>query len=424
MDQPAAGSPSRPLSGARVAIVHDWLVTLGGAELVLGELLRVFPDAELFTLIDHMAPEDRAAIGAGAVLDSAAAAGTAAAAIREGAVHTSIFQSVPGIERHYRSFLPLMPAAMRSLDVSGYDLVLSNSHAVAKGVRTHAGQLHLCYCLSPMRYAWDLREQYLREAGLDGPVAGPLARSMLEGMRRWDESNSRRVGAFATLSHYIADRIRRAYGRDAQVVYPPVDTDFFTPGGVREDFYVTASRFVPYKRVDMIAKAFALLPDRRLVIIGDGPDAAKVRAAAGPNVTLVGRASREVLRDHFRRARAFLFAAEEDFGIAPVEAQACGTPVIAFGRGGVCETVRGARMAPESDGPRQVGEPQAPTGLFYAGQSAGALAAAIRQFESLPAAIPLERCRENALRFAAAEFRRGIRTFVEDEWARWSARSR
>ena len=384
--EPVTAAPAvRGTRAPRVAVVHDWLVTRGGAELVLDELLALFPDAVLFTLI--------------------AAPGTAEGWRR---VETSALQHLPGIARLYRSFLPLMPAAMRGLDVSAFDIVISNSHAIAKGVHTHDRQLHLCYCLSPMRYAWDLRDQYLRESGLDHGVRGVLARRLLERLRRWDEANSGRVAAFATLSHYIADRIARAYGRDAQVIYPPVDTGYFTPQGVPGDAYVTASRFVPYKRMDMIARAFALLPERRLVIIGDGPDIAKVRAAAGRNVTILGRQSREVVRDNMRSARAFVFAAEEDFGIAPVEAQACGTPVIAFGRGGVVETVRGL------DDPL-------PTGLFYAEQTPEAIADAVRRFELLEEPISPDRCRVNALRFRSELFRESFRRFVAERWAAFSS---
>jgi glycosyltransferase involved in cell wall biosynthesis len=362
----------------KVAIVHDWLETPGGAELVLKELLAVYPDADVFTMIDQRSPENRDMLGATRIT-------------------TSWLQRMPGLKKNYRSWLPLMPLALRSLDVSRYDIVISNSHAVAKGIRTHSRQLHVCYCLSPMRYAWDLKAQYLREAGLDHGAKGALASAMLERMRRWDLANTRGVNAFATLSKYIAERIERAYGRASTVIYPPVDTEFFTPGAEpREEFYVTASRFVPYKRIDMIATAFRALADRKLIVIGDGPDASKVRAAAGHNVELAGRLGREEVRSYLRRAKAFVFAAEEDFGIVTVEAQACGTPVIAYGRGGVTETI--------VDGE---------TGLFYSEQTAESLADAVRRFEALGGSITAERCRENSLRFAAENFRRDFRRFVQ-----------
>jgi len=385
-----AAAATTPLSGARVAIVHDWLVTPGGAELVLAELLAIFPQAEVFTLIDKRGG------GAGTIGPR---------------THTSALQYLPGIGRYYRSCLPLMPLAMRGLDVRGYDIVISNSHAIAKGVRTSPRQLHVCYCLSPMRYAWDLRDQYLREAELERGLRGALARTMLERMRRWDEANTAKVDAFSTLSVFIGDRIRRAYGRSAEVIYPPVDTDYFTPpsDGMTTSrdrgVYVTASRFVPYKRIDLIAHAFtSLLPDCQLVIAGDGPDEAKVRASAGANVLLAGRLPRESLRELLRRARAFVFAAEEDFGIAPVEAMACGTPVVAFGKGGVTETVRGLDDA-------------APTGVFFGEQTAVSLAGAVRRLEALEQPIAAEQCRARALEFRAERFRRQFSAFVEDRYA-------
>lgn len=375
----------------RVAIVHEWLVTYGGSELVLAELLRAFPGAHVFTLFDHMAATDRALLGL-----------APRGALGPPRITTSFLQHVPWVAGHHRAFLPLFPAAVRSLDVSAYDVVISNSHAVAKGVRTHPGQRHVCYCLSPMRYAWDLRDQYLSHTGLDRGLRGVLVRALLERLRRWDLRTASDVDSFLTLSHHVADRIRRAYGRDAAVLYPPVDVDFFTPGpdaALRSpDTYVTAGRLVPYKRVDLIARAFARLPARRLIVIGTGPEARRVSEAAGPNVTLLGYRSREELRDHLRRARAFVFAAEEDFGIAPVEAQACGTPVITYGRGGATESVRGLE-APE------------PTGVFFEEQSVESIVTAVRRFEELQ--FSAAACRANAERFAAERFRAGFLRAIE-----------
>jgi glycosyltransferase involved in cell wall biosynthesis len=376
----------------KVAIVHEWLTTLGGSELVVREMLRLYPDASVFTLIDKMAPDERAFVGVGKVT-------------------TSFLDAIPGVRSRYRSLLPLYPAAVRSLDVSGFDVVISSSHAVAKNVRTRDGQLHISYCHSPMRYAWDLREQYLREAGLATGVRGLMARTLLDSLQRWDRARSADVDAFVTNSHYVADRVRRAYGRTATVIYPPVDVDFFTPGPRDEtlgDYYATVSRFVPYKRVDLIARAFARLPERKLVIVGDGPDCEKVRTAAGGNVVLLGRASRDRVRTVLRGARAFLFAAEEDFGIAPVEAQACGAPVIAYARGGALETVIGS-----NDSKR--------TGVFFSEQTPESIATAIRGFESLPAPVARAACRTNAERFSEARFRREFGSFVEREYDRFRA---
>jgi len=378
----------------KIAIAHDWLVTLGGSELVLRELLRIFPGATVFTLIDKMPQRDRAFVGV---------SGT----------RTSFLDRIPGVAATYRRLLPLFPVAISSLDLGEFDLVISNSHAIAKGVRTRSHQLHICYCLSPMRYAWDLRGQYLQESGLALGIRGFAANRLLDGLQRWDRATARRVDSFATLSHYIADRIARAYGRQSAVIHPPVDVDFFDLDESRRpgsgDYYFTMSRFVPYKRIDLIAGAFAQLPDRRLVIAGTGPDAQKIRAAAGRNVELVGRVERDEARRLLGGARAFLFAAEEDFGIAPVESQARGVPVIAYARGGALETVRGL-------------DHNAPTGVFFDEQSEASIACAVRQFEANAHRIAPIACRANAERFAEHVFRDEFSSFVEREWQSFQVR--
>jgi glycosyltransferase involved in cell wall biosynthesis len=378
----------------KIAIAHDWLVTLGGSELVLRELLRVFPEATIFTLIDKMAEPDRAFVGVART-------------------RTSFLDKIPGVASTYRRFLPLFPAAVSALDLGEFDVVISNSHAVAKGVRTRPNQLHVCYCLSPMRYAWDLRAQYLQESGLARGIRGYAANRLLDGLQHWDRATTTRVNSFVTLSRYIAARIARAYGRDAAVIYPPVDVEYFDFDDRRRpgsgDYYFTMSRFVPYKRIDLIARAFARLPDRRLIIAGDGPDASKIRAASGPNVEFVGRVERDKARSLLGGARAFLFAAEEDFGIAPVEAQARGVPVIAYGKGGALETVRGL-------------DHDAPTGVFFDDQSDIAIADAIRRFEANAYRIEPTACRANAERFAEHVFRDEFSAYVEREWQSFQVR--
>ena len=312
----------------RVALVHEWLITHGGSEEITGQLCQLFPEADLFTLISAPVPSLRALIG-------------------ERRIITSFLQRIPTATRAHRRLLPLMPRAIESFDIAGYDIVISTSHAVAKGVRTAPGQPHLNICCSPIRYAWDLQEQYLEESGLAEGVRGMAARYLLGRLRRWDKATANRPTEILAISRFIAERIERVWGRDSGILYPPVATEYFTPpeeevGAMREsDLWVTASRMVPYKRIPLIVEAFAQMPSRRLVVIGDGPEMPKVRAAASPNVTLLGHQSREALRGWLRRANGFVFAAEEDFGIAPVEAMACGTPVVAFGRGGARETIVG-----------------------------------------------------------------------------------
>ena len=350
---------------------------------MLAEILALYPSADLYALVDFLPDAARARLG-----------GRRAA--------TTFLQRFPGARRHFRKLLPWFPRAIESFDLAAYDLILSVSHAVAKGVRTTAAQRHACYCFTPMRYAWDLRDTYLDTTGVRGPLR-PVANHLLDRLRRWDRDASRRVTRFAVISSFIAARVRENYGRGATVIYPPVDTDYFHPGDdpPRRDHYFTASRWVPYKRIDAIVQAFALLPQRRLVVAGAGPEAARLRAAAGANVSFTGELDRDDLREHMRHARAFVFAAEEDFGIVPLEAQACGTPVIAYGRGAVRETIAG------DPGPGR-------SGLFFDEQSAAAIAAAIVSFERLQPPIAPADCRRNAERFAAARFRREFTGFIAE----------
>ncbi|WXF85830.1 glycosyltransferase family 4 protein [Pseudomonas syringae pv. atrofaciens] len=371
----------------RIAIVHDWLVSYAGAERVLASLINVWPAADLFAVIDFLNDQDRAHL--------------------HGKVaRTTFIQKLPGARKHYSRYLPLMPLAIEQLDLSGYDLIISSSHAVAKGVLCGPDQLHISYVHSPIRYAWDLQHQYLQESGLSKGIKGGLARLILHYMRLWDQRTSTGVDAFIANSGFIGARISKAYRRDSTVIYPPVDTLDFTAQGTRGDFYLCASRMVPYKRMPMIVEAFAAMPDKRLIMIGDGPDLAKAQAIASQvsNVTLLGFQPSNVLLEHMRSARAFVFAAEEDFGISPVEAQACGTPVIAFAKGGVMETVRG------------LDHPQ-PTGVFYRQQTVASLIAAIGEFEAAQSRISPEACRANAERFSVARFEQEIKAFVEDRLA-------
>jgi glycosyltransferase involved in cell wall biosynthesis len=371
---------------ARVALVHEWFDEYYGSERVVAEILACFPEADVFTLVDVMAEEHRGFL--------------------EGhKVTTSFIQRLPFAKRRFRNYLALMPLAIEQLDLAGYDLVLSSSHAFAKGVLTGPGQLHVAYVHAPMRYAWEYQHQYLRQSGLARGLRGALVRGILHYLRLWDARTANQVDHFIANSAFIARRIDKIYRRPAAVVHPPVAVERFAPQGAKEDYYLAVSRFVPYKHTETIVEAFAGLGERRLVVIGDGPGLERARARATPNVTLLGFQPFEALHRHLRAAKALIFAAEEDFGITPLEAQACGTPVIAFGAGGALETVRG------------VGE-TSPTGLFFEAQSAAAIAQAVLRFEREGGAIRADDCRANALRFAPERFRTAYLEQIALAWRR------
>lgn len=373
----------------RVAIVAEWLSTYAGSERVLEQMIACFPDADVFAVVDFVPESERGFL--------------------QGKVpKVSFIQHLPMARAYFRHYLPWMPLAVEQFDLSGYDVILSNSHAVAKGVITGPDQLHVSYVNSPMRYAWDLQPQYLREAGLERGVKGWLVRWLLHRIRSWDRQTANGVDLFLANSRFIARRIWRVYRREAEVIYPPVDVSNFSLHEGKDDFYLTASRMVPYKRLDLIVEAFAGMPEKKLVVIGDGPEMAKIRSKAGSNITLMGYQPFAVLRDHLQRAKAFVFAAEEDFGILPVEAQACGTPVIAFGKGGALETIRG--LADDR-----------PTGLFFSEQTPAAIKEAVSIFEGMQDRITPEQCRENAMRFSTERFRHQYHEFVMAAWQDFKA---
>jgi glycosyltransferase involved in cell wall biosynthesis len=368
----------------RIAIVHDWLTVYAGAERVLEQMLICFPRADLFSTVDFLPEGERSFIQAKHV-------------------NTSFIQNLPKAKNFYRNYLPLMPLAIEQFDFSAYDIVISSSHAVAKGVLTGPDQLHLCMCYSPIRYAWDLQHQYLKEAGLVSGLKGWIAKWLLHKIRIWDLRTANGVDSFIAISNFISRRIWKVYRRKSNVIYPPVDIHSFNLQSEKEEFYLTASRMVPYKMIDLIVEAFSATPHRQLVVIGDGPDFEKIKLKAGVNVKLLGYQPFDILLDYMQRARAFIFAAEEDFGIAPLEAQACGTPVIAFGKGGALETIRGLDMSE-------------PTGVFFGDQTISSIHSAIEVFEGSGKKISASACRQNALRFSVDRFRREFSTFVEQEW--------
>jgi len=378
----------------RVAVVHDWLTTYAGAERVLEQILQVYPTADVYTVVDFLPPQQRGFLGGCKV-------------------HTSSIQNLPFARRHYRSYLPLMPLVVESFDLAEYDLVISSSHAVAKGVITGPDQLHVCMCYSPIRYAWDLQHQYLREAGLTTGIKGWFAKSILHRMRIWDLRTVNGVDDFIAISDFIRRRITKVYRRASIIIYPPVDVEGFPLKEMKDDFYVTVSRMVPYKRMDLIVEAFTMMPERKLVVIGDGPEYQRIVSKAGDNVRLLGFQDDDTVRDYLQRARAFVFAAEEDFGIAPLEAQACGTPVIAYGKGGALETIVGFNGV-QGDG-------TAPTGVFFYQQTTESLCGAVNEYESRMAEITPAACRDNALRFSPQRFRNEFKTFIDQAIVRFNA---
>lgn len=370
----------------RVALVHDWLPVYAGAERVLEHMLHLFPRADVFSLVEFLPPDQRAFL-------------------QGRPVQTSFMQQLPFARRVYRYYLPLAPLAIEQFDLSSYDLVISSSYVVAKGVLTTADQLHISYVHSPIRYAWDLYFQYLKQGRLERGPRSWLARLILHYLRLYDTTTASRPDVLVANSRHVARRIWKTYRRRARVIYPPVDTAAFGPDGPKDDYYVTVSRLVPYKRVDLIVQAFARMPHRKLVVIGDGPELDRIARLAKPNIELLGYQPFEVMRTYMQRARAFVFAAEEDFGIVPVEAMACGTPVIAYGRGGVRESVI-----------------EGETGLFFYEQTPEALVEGVERFEQLEKSLSIERIRLQAERFSVPRFRVAFSRLVERAWEQFVKR--
>ncbi len=365
------------LAKARVALVHDWLTGMRGGERCLEVFCELFPSADLYTLL-HVP-------------------GSASPAIENRRIVTSFIQRLPQAELRYRHYLPLFPAAVRAFDLRGYDFVLSSSHAVAKGVRVPAGALHVCYCFTPMRYVWDLYDDYF------GPRSGLAARFLMPPvaawLRRWDRRTAAGVHQFVAISRFVADRIRRAYSRDADVIYPPVDVSRFRVDEAPGEFYLVVSALTPYKRVDLAVQACNRL-GRRLVVVGTGPEDRRLRALAGPTVELLGWRDDAETAELYARCRALLFPPLEDFGITPLEAMAAGRPVIALGAGGARETVVGP------------GEGEPPTGVFFARQTVEDLVDAIQRFEASTHQFEPKALRRRAEAFDRPLFRERVRSYL------------
>lgn len=358
----------------KIAIVHEWLSTLGGSERILVEALNLYPQADVFALTHF--PKN--------LINTP---------LENIKVKTSWLQKIPKVENLYRKLLPIMPLAIESLDVRKYDLVISLSHAVAHGVKTHKNQKHISYISTPMRYAWHMRDDYLRLHKLNKPLIHSAAHLTLNLLRRWDRFASKRTDSFIANSKWTASHIKEAWNRDAQVMYPPVDVKRFKPAEKREDFYLLVSRLVPYKMSVEIVKAFNELK-LPLVVIGDGTDIEIIQKIAKENIKILGYQPDEVVTDFMNRAKAFVYMATEDFGIAMAEAQAAGCPVVAYCKGGASEIVK--------DGE---------TGLLFKEQSSASLVEAVNRFEQMK--FDSQIIIENAQRFSVERFRNEFVEFIK-----------
>ena len=368
----------------RIAVVHEWLASYAGSEKVVEQILSIYPNADLYSLVNFLPEELRHFI-------------------RHKHVKTSFIQQLPFAKRYFRNYLPLMPTAIEQFDLSHYDLVISSHHAVAKGILTRPDQLHISYVHTPLRYGWELQHQYLRQAGLTRGPKSVLTRAVLHYLRLWDVASANRVDRYIANSRYVARRIEKTYRRTAEVVYPPVDTEWFKGKSekVREDFYLVVSRFVPYKRVDLAIAAFNEL-GLPLVIIGDGASRKALQKMAAPNIRFLGEQTDSVVSNHMQRCRGFIFPPEEDFGITPVEAQAAGAPVIAYAKGGQAETVLHER-----------------TGLLFSHQTVESLVHSVKRLQASVDQFETARLIENAERFSIAQFQMQFENFVERAWTQF-----
>ena len=379
------------------ALIHDWYTVYGGAERCVESFTNIWSDFDHFSLIDDLSDPHRDLI------------------LKGKKTKNSFIQKLPFWKKKYRTYLPLFPFAIEQFDLSDYELILSSSSSVAKGVLTKPSQLHISYVYSPVRYAWDLYHQYLKESKLDSGVKGLIAKYFLFKLRAWDFSTANRPDHYIAISHFVAKRIKKVYNKEAIVIYPPVDTDSFTLTTETSDYYITCSRMVPYKKIDLIVEAFSKT-NKRLIVIGDGPDFRKIKKLASSNVELKGYVEKEEMLDIIKRAKAFIFAAEEDFGIAPIEAQACGVPVIAYGKGGALETIIGVSSDENFDD-------KSVTGIFFKEQMSSSLLEAVNYFEKNEASFDRKIIRENAKRFSKDRFEKEFKETIETLYINWKENS-
>ncbi len=385
------------MNNVRIAIIHDWLTGMRGGEKCLEVFCELFPKATVFTLIHKR--------------------GSVSPVIESMDIRTSYLQKVPGIFKYYRNFLPFFSSAIESFDLSGYDLVLSSSHCVAKGAKSRPGALHICYCYTPVRYVWNMFDEYF---GAEDLLKRRLIYGVTENLKKWDLASNKRIDYFVAISHNVKKRITDFYDRDADVIYPPVDTDSHQGSGGDEGFYLVVSALVPYKKVDLAVMSFNA-SGRPLVVIGEGSDTAKLRKTAGENIVFLGWMGPEMLRDYYSRCRALIFPGEEDFGIVPLEAQAHGKPVIAYAKGGVLETVVPLGRGQKTEDRRQTTDNrQQPTGVFFDEQTVEALNTAVDTFEKNRDKFDPAAARANAERFNRERFKREISAYVRGKWERHS----
>ncbi|MCD6163607.1 MAG: glycosyltransferase [candidate division Zixibacteria bacterium] len=362
----------------KTALVHDWMMTLGGAEKVFAEIYKLFPSPI------HSLAVNRQNLR-GSVFEYID-------------ITTSFLQRFPFIEKKYPNYLLFFPMAIEKFDLSEYDVVISSSHAVAKGVLTGTNQLHISYFNGLMNYAWDLYHYYLKDAKLDKGTKGWLAKIILHYIRQWDISTTNRVDYYIANSEYMAKSIKKIYGRESTVIYPPVATNEFKLETVKDDYYLAVGRLVPIKNMDLIVRAFTMMPKRRLIILGEGSEMAKLKVFAGKNIELLGNQNSRVVAEYMAKAKALITASIEPFGISTVEAQACGTPVIAYGKGGSLEIVKKGK-----------------TGLFFDENNPNCIIKAVKEFEKMEHSIDPHNCSLNAQQFSVDKFRTNFKQFVDEK---------
>lgn len=373
----------------KIALVHEWLVFYAGGERVFESFTNIWKDADVYALVDFLNDEQRKII------------------LKGKHARTTFIQKLPFAERKFRSYLPLFPLAIESLNFSKYDVIISSSHAVTKGVRKKPNQLHISYCHSPMRYIWDEAETYFEAAKLNSGIKKIIATAILNYLRKWDLKTAQRPDFLIANSKYIAEKLKRIYNRESTVIYPPVDVEKFECVENKDDYYFVASRLVPYKRIDLIVEAFAQMPDKRLVIAGTGPELNKLKSNFLVNVEFIGYQDEKSLKELMQKAKAFVFTAEEDFGIVVVEAMACGTPVIALNKGGTAETVIDGK-----------------TGILFDNQIVEDIKNAVRKFESIQETFNHKEISEYTKKFSRKIFEEKIKQYVDEKSEQFFSKSK